>query len=198
MLAPNESLKPIAGYLPPIEPVPSPEYTGFPFWLGMLVDANREQKSADWLEVNAGVFVYLPRFAKKTQCRGSSHRHRLHAVVPGVLFVPEETINIPRRREVFEHAHVHGWMRGTSGIPARLTKANIEVIREIEAKLNLPPEAKGVLFKLGQRVRFVNDLYADFIGIGTIFEIASPSRIGVEVNGLSGRIYVPASEIEAL
>lgn len=178
-------------------------YSGFPFWHGLVVAPNREEKSAIWLRDNVGILVYLPTFTKQVRCQGhvTAHRARLYAALPGLLFVPEEFIHIPRRKEVFDYARVHGFMKGASGYPLRILKAEIELIRLLEAKLNLPPEAKGTFFKVGQEVRFHDGSLWQSWGGGTIVEIASESRIGVEVPYLFGRttkVFVPASEIEAM
>lgn len=186
------------------EPVPAAtesSYTGFPWWHALLVPPNREVKAAEWLQ-RFMLVVYLPTYTKQV-CR--SRRSRLHvarlcAAIPGMLFVPVEALDVERRDEVFDYARVRGFMRSSDGLPQIIRKAQIEQIRLLEAKLNLPPEAKGVFFKRGQAVRFTSDILESW-GTGTIFEIASEARIGVEVDRLFGRtvkVYVPASEIEAM
>jgi hypothetical protein len=171
----------------------------FARWLVMLTQPGRERKAAERLE-RVHAVIYLPQFSKQMKCRGRMHANRLFAVVPGMLFAPSEILEIERRDETLEWAGVRDFIRDGYGHPALATKADIERIRIMEALLNLPPEAKGVLFKLGQRVRFTNDLWQGW-GAGRIFEIASETRIGVEVEKLFGRpakIYVAASEIEAM
>lgn len=176
-------------------------YSGFPWWHVLLVEPNREEKSAQWL-AKVHVHVYLPTYSKVVKRRGPSVAcRRLFAALPGMLFVPQEMMNIPRRDEVFQFARVRGYIRTSDGYPKMVGKSDIELIRLMEAKLNLPPEAKGVLFKKGERVTFTNMLYGYSWGNGTIVEIASESRIGVEVDHLFGRktkVYVPASEIESI
>jgi hypothetical protein len=77
-------------------------------------------------------------------------------------------------------------------------------IREREEILNLPKkerEREKFLFKVTQRVRFRNPIFSAFWGEGTIFEIASEARIGLWVDqlfGSAGKVFVPASEIEAM
>lgn len=187
--------------LQPTEP-PERVYSGFKWWHALLVEPNREQKAAEWL-AKLRVFVYLPTFTKRVFISRMSRlrRCKLYPALPGMLFVPQEMMDIPRRDEVFKFAHVRGYIRSSSGYPTMIAKSDIELIRLMEAKLNLPPEAKGVLFKMGQRVTFTNTLFGYSWGNGVIIEIASESRIGVEVDCLFGRktkVYVPASEIEAL
>lgn len=175
------------------------EYSGFPWWHVLLVEPNREQTAAKWLQ-RVRVFVYLPMFSRVVKRRGPRGCRKWCAAIPGMLFVPREMMDIQRRDEVFEYAHVRGYLRDEAGAPASITKANIEEVRLLEAKLNLPPEAKGVLFKVGQKVRFVSSILESW-GTGIVFEIVSETRIGVEVDRLFGRttrVYVAASEIEAI
>lgn len=174
----------------------------FPWWYVLLVEPNREPKSAEML-IRLNMNCYLPTFVKQRRLGGPlrARRPRLYAVMPGMLFIPADYLNMPRREDAFKLAHVRGFMRGSMGKEVCLSKANIEIIREIEAKLNLPPERKGVLFQVGQQVRFVNELYAAFWGIGIIVEVASETRIGVEIKKLFGgptKVYIPAAEIEAM
>lgn len=173
----------------------------FPWWHALLVAPGREQKSADWLRDKAAIEVYWPHYTKQIGRKraGQKRRTRLAGAIPGMLFAPIDFLH-NLTDEMLEFAHIYGFMLGCDREPARLTKIDIEKVRNMEARLNLPPEAKGVLFKLGEKVRFTDDLFTDW-GDGTIFEIASEARIGVEVTRLFGRatkVYVPASEIEAM
>lgn len=180
----------------------SARYGGFEEWYVLRVESNHEWRSARWLKRNVKIIAYWPHFTEKVRRRGKLHQAQPRAVMPGLLFVPQEFMNLRRRDEVIEYAHAYGIrLCKTKGAAADLGKPEIEIIREIEAKLNLPPERKNVLFKMGQRVQFTNELYAAFWGTATIFEIASEARIGVEVDKAIGghtKVYVPASEIEAM
>lgn len=183
-------------------PPPEREYSGFPWWHALLVQPNREERAAERLQ-RVHVHVYLPQWTRQVRCGGRVHRHRprLSAVIPGMLFVPEEIIDVPKRDDLFEFANVRGFMR-LNGTPARIRKDDIEKVREMEALLNLPPPVKPVVtHKVADRVRFTNELYAIFWGTGTVFEVVSAHRIGVEVDhlfGRKGKVYVPAHEIEAM
>lgn len=189
-----------------IEPEPprfDPDsYAGFPIWNVLLVPPNGEAKAAEMLTEQFHVGVYLPSFTRQIRRRGKVHGHRLCAAMPGLLFAPQELLAIPRREEVFDLSRVRGFMRATDGQLATLTKDQIEIIRHIEAKLNLPPPKDGMpSFRVGERVRFAKDLYAAFWGEGVVFEVASGRRVGVEVKKLFGRptrVYVAASEIEVM
>lgn len=182
--------------------VPAPDVVDirerFARWYIMLTAPNREQKAAERLE-RLHVPIYLPMFTKQVNGRGRLHLPRLCAVIPGMLLAPCEIASLDNRDDALEWAGVLDFIRTGDGLPYVTTKDDVERIRIMEAKLNLPPEAKGVLFKVGQAVRFKSDF--SFWGKGTIFEIASEARIGLWVERLFGRtckVYAPASEIEAM
>lgn len=186
-------------FIPEAPAAPLPIFEGAQNWRVLRVTPMREVRTAERLKIG-GMLVYLPTYSKQVRQRGKLHAPRLYAAVIGMLFLPDEMLDVPRRDELFEFAGVHGFFRVGSAA-ARLSKADIELVRIMEAKLNLPPEAKGVLFKKGQKVSFIDPLFAYSWCGGTIFDIVDSTRIGVEVAGLFGctvRVYVPASEIEAL
>lgn len=197
MLAPMKEISEFTSFEPVKEIA---DYSGFPEWHALMVDPNREQKAADWLE-RVKMIVYLPRFQKQIHLRGKMHRARLYAVVPGMLFVPREMMQTRDRDAIFKWAGVHGYLRTADRAPAIITKADIELIRQMEARLNCPQRAVTRDFKIGQQVQFVDSLFAYGWGNGVIVELAGHNRIGVEVAKLFGRstkVYVPASEIEAM
>jgi hypothetical protein len=184
-------------------PEPSPEQL-FPWWNVLRVEANRERKAADWLLDQVAIHAYWPNFPKQMRGRGKITLHRACSVMPGLLFVPTEFLIKPRRKEIFDYIHAYGFMMSCDR-QALFSKAHIEIIREIEAKLNLPDnavgDAVGARLEVGVKVRFLNDVYAAFIGDGVIVEVASPTRIGVEVSQLFGcrqTVYTLASEIEVM
>jgi hypothetical protein len=180
---------------------PDLKYSGFPWWHALTVEPNGERKSAELLR-KVGVHVYLPTYSKKICRRGAIGGRRLCAVMPGLLFVPQEMMQIRRRDEIMKHAHIRGYLRAAGGYLARIRKDQIEVIREIEAKLNIVVSlTKKPEFKIGQRVRFLKDIYAAFLGEAIVFEVANDHRIGISgpmLFGSAQKIYIPASEIEAV
>lgn len=200
MLAPQE-LKPIADYLPATEPVVVPEYDGFPWWFSLVIETGWERKAAEWLGSRVSIFAYWPHYTDQVRRRGRLHAPMLKSVIPGMLFVPRSFMEVPRRDEIRHLVHCFGLV-AAAGRPAMLSKSDMEKIRDMEALNNLPLKPKnGVIFKVGQKVKFENDLYADFWGVGTVVDVASKTRIGVEVQKLFGRatkVYVPTSEIEVM
>lgn len=174
-----------------------PETSVFPTWHILLVEPNREKKSADWLKRRSNISVYFPNYTRHTKQRGHLTRPKLCACIPGYLFIPE-VVATPHWSIIRDTPGIRSYVRDSKGEPARVTAGHIEVIRQIEAKLNLPPAAKGVLFKRGQLVRIRSDLFWGWEG--PIVSIESESRICIEVSmlGRACRVYAPASEIEAI
>lgn len=185
------------------KPAPDIDYSGFPIWCVLVTEPNREQKAADWLK-RVNVHVYLPMFSKRVGRPRGRCAFRQYAVLPGLLFVPAEMIQIDNRDEVFDWARVRGFLPGASTTSAKLSKADVERIRRIEAKLNHPEhpvDARAVEIKPGSHIRFLDRRDVSLFGEGTVFEVAHERRIGVEVAGLFGRtvrVYVPATEIEVM
>lgn len=206
MLAINESVKPQPiGFMAPIEPIPDLDYSGFPWWLGLLIEPNRETVAADRLE-RLNVHPYLPRFSKVVRRRAGKSQRRYYAVISGLLFVPEEYVmNLRDRDRALKWAHVRGFVQGAGGI-ARIAKGGkhgIERIREMEAALNLPetdiPAGNGKALKIGSEVS-LHGVWS-WLGDGVVVEVVSQGRIGVEVSQLFGarrKVYVTASEIEVM
>lgn len=199
MLAPT--LSDIFG-TPVPTPAPEVDYDGYPTWFVLLVEPNREAKSAEWLK-RLNVHAYLPQF-KKSGCRRGGIRFRRDvAVMPGLLFVPTPMLDIENRAQVLDWARVRGWIK-TGGVPIILDKDDIEDIRRIEAKLNSPDkpvDARGEEIHLQAKVRFIDPRNTRLFGEGMVFEVAGDKRIGVEVSGLFGgltKTYIAADEIEVL
>lgn len=182
---------------PPCEPIPDVDYSGFPFWQVLLAEPNREQRSADCLK-RVNIHAYLPQFTKQHRARGTRQsRARLCAVVPCMLFVPAEMLDTGNREQILDWAKLR---RSKCG--RHLTKAEVEVIREIEAKLNIRYDKKTYNFEIGQRVRFQSELWMAFLGEGVVIEVASHSRICIKVEqklfGGKDTIWIPAAELEAM
>jgi hypothetical protein len=175
----------------------------FRTWYALLLEPNREERSARML-TRLGWVCYWPTYVKQRRLAGPARarKARLCPVVHGMLFIPEDYVDAPRRAEIFDLAHVRGFVHSTGNRPARLTKADIEKIRRMEADLNLPPlVAKVIHFKPGQEVKFGNPYYAAFWGTGIVLGLASRGRISIEVKKLFGhptKVTVPASELEAM
>src|SRR3990167_10834433 len=120
------------------------EYSDFPWWHALTVEPNGEHKSAKMLR-KVDIHVYFPTYSKKLCRRNVLIGRRLCAVTPGLLFVPAEIMQIRRRDETLKWARVRGFVHTLGAVRgglAQIRKDQIEIIRQIEAKLNIPPEMK--------------------------------------------------------
>jgi Transcription termination factor nusG len=196
--------------LEPLAEQPEPGLPLFPRWYALLVEPNREEHSARML-IDLNVICYLPMFVVQVAVGYGGRRRAMRPVMPGLMFMPKEYCDVPRRDEIFELAHIRGFLRTSDNLPGVLTKDEIERIREIEALLNLPPPPPPTLpltkaelaakFQVDHEVRFKNPLYAAFWGTGLIRGIVGGSRITITVKKLFGcpqEVHVPASELEAI
>ena len=182
-------------------PAPERDYSGFPLWHVLRTVPGREKRAAERLE-DVNVFVYLPLFHARRAWRGGRRVAQQRAVMPGLLFVPQEVVAIDNWRHVFAWARVDFLCR--QGAPLLLTKGDVERVRRMEAKLNRPDnpvDAHGAEIKIGARVRFIDAADERLFGDGVVFAVASEHRIGVWVSGLFGGVvkaFVPAAEIEVM
>ena len=181
--------------------IPLNSTTVFPTWHILLAEPNREKKSADWLKMR-NLSAYWPSYTKQMRQRGHLTRAKLFSCIPGYLFIPERIVtpdpDTNNWQIIRDTPGIRSYVRNSEGKPAVVTHGHIEVIRQIEAKLNLPPEAKGVLFKVGDMVSVKNDEHWGWEG--PIVRIDSEARICVEVQmlGCACRVFAPASELEAI
>jgi hypothetical protein len=180
---------------------PLPRYSGYPWWHALLVPGGKEERAAKRLQ-RLHVFAYLPTYAKRIGQRCRNNRLKLYPIIHGMLFVPVEMMETTRRDEMFELCHVIGYLHATDGLPALISKADIETIRDLEARENLPaPKVAALRFEIGQKVRFKERDLAEFWGKGLVKAIAKNGRITVNVAKLLGRttpVEVWPSEIEAM
>ena len=181
----------------PCDPIADLEYAGFPYWVALAAEPNREKRSAEWLRDKLNIHVYWPFYVVQKVHRGRLHVPVMRAVLPGVLLAPAELMEIDNRDAILDWAKLR-----RVKLSRFITKAEVEVIREIEAKLNVRADKNAPTFTVGQRVRFLSELYAAYLGDGTVIEIASGNRISIKVEGklFGGKdeIVVPAAELEAM
>ncbi len=184
------------------------EYSGYPWWNALLVFPACEMKAADLLK-KVNVFVYWPYFTVHKNARGRLHVPQRRSVIPGTLLVPIEMMEIKRRDEIFKLCHVRDFIRTTDRVtndrvPARLSKAAVELIRQMEAKLYEPPPPDPTddwTGDPGDPVRFKDELYAAFFGEVTVESIDLYPRIkvkGARLFGCARSFWTTASEIVAM
>ena len=58
------------------------------WWHAILIESGREHQSFAWLTRRLKVTAYLPVYAQKVRCRGTSHRLIYRPIIPGMMFVP--------------------------------------------------------------------------------------------------------------
>lgn len=196
-----QTLKPIEPYIVSTAPKAAPDkpYSGFPWWVGLVVEPAMEVQSAELLK-RVNVHAYLPQFFKSYCRRGGKRYRRACAVLPGILLCPIEMLQIENRDEILDWGRVVGFVRG-AGRMAVFSKTDVECIRRIEARLNMPDnpvDARAKEIKIGARVRFIDPQEAALFGELTVFEVASDNRIGVEGEGLFGKTYTTSAEIEVM
>jgi transcription antitermination factor NusG len=162
---------------------------------------NHEHETVDSLRRNR-VGAYFPSFEQVTwgKDRGGASIRRVKRVgiLPGYVFAT------PSLRIDFELLlrHIVGAFdvaRTFSGKPLFICEDDLQIIRRIEIGLNTPrePEKTVHAFKVGQKVKFLDDLVGRWPS-GRVEKLASEGRIGVEVE-LMGRkvlIWALSSQIE--
>lgn len=175
-------------------------------WFALVARPQKEQDAADWLR-RERIPAYWPNYpwlasmTSKTNGR-LRRRMRLLAVIPGYLFIEDQ----PDKPEFDLHTIVKhtpglsGFVRDHQGEWATLKNDHIEVIRQIEGRLNLPPPIKAMhTFKMGQKVHFKDDVIGCFPP-GKIGRLLPDGRIIVDTHAL-GRV-VPVTvfphQIEAM
>jgi hypothetical protein len=180
----------------PCEPMPDLDYSGYPDWRVLMTEPAREEKSAHMLQ-HVNIWPYLPRFSKQCRAARGQRIERQVPVMPMLLFVPAEMLDVPERDAILKWAGLR-----FAKLARMLTKIEVEVIREIEGKLNVRFDKKTYNFQPGQRVRFLNELWAAFLGEGDVIEVASGNRISIKVEGslFGGKdtLWVPAAEVEVM
>lgn len=174
-------------------------------WRALLVQPLKEQKAADWLKA-AHQWVYWPNFTDQVHAgghrRGQARLRRPvnRAVISGYLFLAVRADAGDPWGAVHVTPGVRGFVRDGDGHAAALTDQDIEIIRNIEAGLNLPYDPKTAhRFRLGDRVRFTDDIYSRWPP-GIVRRLADDGRIVVE-SQLLGRvvpILVYPHQIEAM
>lgn len=162
-------------------------------WRLLLVAPRQEKRLAEKLQ-KARLWAYWPHFVRPVRLRGGARRDIYVAVIPGYMLLAEN----PARPETWDVIHacpeVRGYVACAGGAPAALGEEHVELIRRIEAALVFPGDPSG--FAVGDRVKFVDDLYWQLMGVVTA--IAGDDRIGVEVEMLGRKvpIWTTAAQIE--
>lgn len=163
-------------------------------WAALVIRSGREQDAADWLK-DARLFAYWPCYTRHENAgryirlaRRSPRRPRFASVIPGYIFMAIRMGSDADPWDLVRQAPgIMNYLRDPTGRAATITDAHIEVIRRIEAGLNLPvAPAAAHHFKTGDRVRFTEDIYSHWAP-GRVTRLDQDGQIVVDAP-LLGRI----------
>lgn len=175
-------------------------------WTMLTARPSKEQDAADWLK-NSRLFAYWPCFTKqvlsqRSPVNGRSQRRvRFLPVIPGYIFMAASVNTYADPFDIVRQTPgIIGYVRDGSGRPAILSDYDVDVVRKIEALLNLPYNPKtSHKFKVGDKVRFCGDLLGRWLP-GVIDRLESDGRIvvGTPLLGRIVPITVFPHQIEAM
>jgi transcription antitermination factor NusG len=153
---------------------------GFPYrgWHAFVAVGGKERDAADGFR-RERVRVYWPNKTELVSSGDGRRRQKLAAIMPGMIFTPMADMEL-----LWDAAeriqYVLNVVRKEDGAPAILANEDIEIIRHIEAGLNLPSAVIPVHnFKVGEKVRFIDDTLGRW-GACTIIGLSKGGRISIE------------------
>lgn len=193
--------------LKPIKPwvgdddVVAPEESRNLGWYILLVEPNGEGRSATRLR-RFKMPTYWPSYSSLVVHRRGKRRLKQLAMIPGYLFLPVS----PFRDDGWDIIHkqvdsIRGFLRDGYRMPAVLGANEMQDLMCAEARLNSPiPDAiQAHKFKVGDRVRYVGNVYWQWEGlIAALAKDGKAAIDGIPMLGSPTRIWVRASEIEAV
>jgi hypothetical protein len=164
-------------------------------WLALIAKYPKEQESADWLK-RERFYAYWPCYLRQVN-GGGARSQRLRKLGARSTPLDHPRVSSSWLAPSVQRFQPHGlvetipglisYMRDGAGHPAVLTNDDIETMRRIEAGQNLPPPGRKThRFKIGDKVRFVDDLMGRWPP-GKIGKLADDGRISVDV-ALLGRV----------
>lgn len=157
-------------------------------WYMVIVRSNYHLDAVDGLR-RAGFRAYWPSYEKTVATRRliagrHTSRNIRYGILPYVLSPRCPDLDFTGASERI--VSIMDIVRTYSGNPLLLRDSDLKIIRKIDVTMNTPkPEASLHSFKVGDKVRFADDLMNQWPP-GRIVKIAKEARISVEVN-LMGR-----------
>jgi transcription antitermination factor NusG len=126
--------------------------------------------------------------SRKVRNGFTGRRVRRVGILPGLIFVP---VNAVPDMEGLLHRIVGAidFHRTYSGNPFVVDDADVRVIQRIEVGLNTPSKEVAHKFKVGEKVRFVDDLDGRWPP-GKIIKLAREGRIIVEVDAMGRKMPI--------
>lgn len=118
----------------------------------------------------------------------AGRRVRRVGILPGLIFVP---VNAAPDMEGLLHRIVGAidFHRTYSGSPFMVDDADVRIIQRIEVGLNTPSKVVAHKFKIGEKVRFIDDLDNRWPP-GKIIKLAREGRIIVEVDAMGRKMPI--------
>lgn len=161
-------------------------------WYMMIVRSNYHLDAVDGLR-RQGLRAYWPSYERAVASRrmvmGRQTRRSVRfGILPYVLTERDGATDVNRAIERI--AAVMDIVRTYSGNALMLRARDVDVIRRIDVGMNTPkPEPTLHNFKMGQKVRFCDDLSSTW-PLGVITKIAREGRINVEVNMMGRKVPI--------
>lgn len=157
-------------------------------WYMVIVRSNFQLDAVDGLR-RAGLRAYWPSYEYMTATkRIIAGRHTSRTVRLGILpyVLTPRVPNIDLKDRTERIVSILDMVRTYSGNPLLLRDSDIKIIRKIDVAMNTPkPEASVHNFKIGDKVRFCDDIMSQWPP-GVVVKLAKEGRISVEVS-LMGR-----------
>lgn len=161
-------------------------------WYMVIVRSNYHLNAVDGLR-RAGLRAYWPSYersvASKRMVMGRQTRRSIRfGILPYVLSPRCPGYDFASTSERI--TAILDIVRTYSGNPLFLRDSDIKIIRKIDISLNTPkPEASAHNFKVGDKVRFRDDLVHQWPP-GVVVKVAREARISVEVNLMGRKVPV--------
>jgi len=169
-------------------------------WYALLTFANRERSAAEWIKRGSHAWIYWPNMVIQVPDGRGGRRAQLQSIIPGYLFMAADLDDGDPWDVVHETPGIHGFVRNGTGHAAHLTDQDIEIIRNIEGKENLPLDPRTAhRFKIADKVQFCDDLFGRW-PVGKVHRLDDDGRIVVTIS-LLGRvvpIHVNPNQIEMM
>lgn len=161
-------------------------------WYMVIVRSNYQLDAVDGLR-RAGLRAYWPSYERSIASRRMiagryTSRTVRFGILPYVLSPRSPDVDFTAKTERI--VSILDIVRTYSGNPLFLRCADINIIRRIDVGFNTPkPEASIHNFKTGQKVRFRDDLSAQWPP-GVIINVAREGRISVEVSMMGRKVPI--------
>jgi len=161
-------------------------------WYMVVVRSNYHLDAVDGLR-RQGLRAYWPSYERLAATkRMVAGRHTSRSVrvgiLPYVLSPREPDVDFKSKTE--RVMSIMDIVRTFSGNPLLLRDRDLTIIRRIDVTMNTPkPEATGHNFKLGEKVKFIDDLSHHWPP-GLVVKVAKNGRISVEVNMIGRKVPI--------